>query len=205
MTTETTPPQGLRARNKHDKLVRIRAAADRLFEGQGYDGTTVEQIAREADVAKGTVFLYARDKQELLILVFLDRIGHLVDTALSTVPEAPVLEQILHLFEGLIEHYATVPALAKRFIREALFLDGDKGQAYQELTIGFVLQLADLLDAAQQRGELRPGFDRLQASRNIFAVYAMTLVDWLSEPTPQAEAGLQQLRAALAQLFDGLR
>jgi hypothetical protein len=42
VTTESKLPQGLRERNTFDKLVRIQAAANRLFESQGFDQTTIE-------------------------------------------------------------------------------------------------------------------------------------------------------------------
>ncbi len=45
---------------------RIIDAATRLFIEQGYRKTTIDEIAREAGVAKGTVYLYAKNKGELL-------------------------------------------------------------------------------------------------------------------------------------------
>jgi len=41
--------------------------AARLFASQGYRKTSVEQVARQAGVAKGTVYLYAKNKAELLL------------------------------------------------------------------------------------------------------------------------------------------
>ncbi len=49
---------------------RILAAAEKLFSSQGFDGTTVQQIADEADIAVGTLFLYVSDKSELLLRLF---------------------------------------------------------------------------------------------------------------------------------------
>ncbi|MBC7543907.1 MAG: helix-turn-helix transcriptional regulator [Candidatus Sericytochromatia bacterium] len=57
MSTETDNPLGPRARHILDKQGRIRTVARRLFTERGYAGTTIDQIAKEADVAKGTVFI----------------------------------------------------------------------------------------------------------------------------------------------------
>ena len=41
------------------------AAAMRVFGERGFEGATMERIADEADVAKGTTYLYYRSKQSI--------------------------------------------------------------------------------------------------------------------------------------------
>ncbi|MFN8168358.1 MAG: helix-turn-helix domain-containing protein [Candidatus Nanopelagicales bacterium] len=60
---------GRRERNKQAKQDRIIAAAGELFAEHGVDDVTTQQVADAADVAVGTLFLYARTKNELLLLV----------------------------------------------------------------------------------------------------------------------------------------
>ena len=60
---------GRRERNKLAKLARIMAAAGELFAEHGIDDVTTQQIAAAADIATGTLFLYAKTKGELLLLV----------------------------------------------------------------------------------------------------------------------------------------
>src|SRR5215207_811417 len=62
-------PVGRRERNKQAKLERIIAAASELFAEHGVDEVTTQQIAEKADIGTGTLFLYARTKGELLLLV----------------------------------------------------------------------------------------------------------------------------------------
>ena len=62
-------PVGRRARNKQEKLDRIVAAASALFAEHGVDEVTTQQIADKADIGTGTLFLYAKTKGELLLLV----------------------------------------------------------------------------------------------------------------------------------------
>ena len=64
-----TPQPGRRERNKQVKLERIIAAASELFAAHGVDEVTTGQIADAADVGAGTLFLYAKTKGELLLLV----------------------------------------------------------------------------------------------------------------------------------------
>jgi AcrR family transcriptional regulator len=66
-----TAPQrvGRRERNKQEKLDRITAAASELFAERGVDEVTTQEIAEKADIGTGTLFLYAKNKGELLLLV----------------------------------------------------------------------------------------------------------------------------------------
>lgn len=60
---------GRRERNKQAKRERIAAAAGALFAEHGVDDVTTQQIADAADIGTGTLFLYAKTKGELLLLV----------------------------------------------------------------------------------------------------------------------------------------
>ena len=62
-------PVGRRERNKQEKLDRIVAAARELFADRGVEDVTTQQIAERADIGTGTLFLYAKTKGELLLLV----------------------------------------------------------------------------------------------------------------------------------------
>ena len=48
------------------RLQSIREAAVRVLARQGFSGTTMQEIADEAQIAKGTLYLYFKDKEELL-------------------------------------------------------------------------------------------------------------------------------------------
>src|SRR5688572_15883631 len=61
--------EGRRERNKQEKLDRITAAARELFAERGVDEVTTQEIADKADIGAGTLFLYAKTKGELLLLV----------------------------------------------------------------------------------------------------------------------------------------
>jgi AcrR family transcriptional regulator len=79
MTTGATPtpatdldailaaPLGLRERKKLKTRRAIRAAAFARFAAQGYEGTTVDQIAADAEVSPSTFFRYFPTKEDLVI------------------------------------------------------------------------------------------------------------------------------------------
>ena len=59
------------------RQAQILAAARRVFAHQGFHRTTVREVAREAGLADGTIYLYFANKQELLLALLgqLGRVG----------------------------------------------------------------------------------------------------------------------------------
>ncbi|MDG9712040.1 TetR/AcrR family transcriptional regulator [Streptomyces sp. DH10] len=67
VTPADQPPLGLRERKKIKTRKAIRAATYALIEEQGYDATTIEQIADRAEVSPSTVFRYFPTKEDIVI------------------------------------------------------------------------------------------------------------------------------------------
>jgi AcrR family transcriptional regulator len=67
MSTRTDPPAGLRERKKIKLRRTIQAEALRLFETQGYEQTTVEQIAEAAETSTTTFYRYFPTKEDVVL------------------------------------------------------------------------------------------------------------------------------------------
>jgi AcrR family transcriptional regulator len=67
MSMQTDPPQGLRERKKLKLRRTIQAEALRLFETQGYEQTTVEQIAEAAEASTTTFYRYFPTKEDVVL------------------------------------------------------------------------------------------------------------------------------------------
>ncbi len=61
------PPRGLRERKKAKTKAAIQHHALRLFQQQGYDTTTVEQIAEAAEISPSTFFRYFPNKEDVVL------------------------------------------------------------------------------------------------------------------------------------------
>ncbi|MFI2608344.1 TetR family transcriptional regulator [Kitasatospora sp. NPDC018619] len=92
--TDTVAEPGMRDRKKARTRDSIRTAALDLFEEQGYERTTVDQICRRADVAHRTFFRYYPAKEALL---FGWDFGHVVLDAFAAAPaELPLWAALEH-------------------------------------------------------------------------------------------------------------
>ncbi|MER7402105.1 TetR family transcriptional regulator [Streptomyces sp. NPDC000070] len=98
MTTARTPvPEAarhlsLRERKKIKTRIAIRDATYALIKEQGYEATTVEQIAERAEVSPSTVFRYFPTKEDIVLT---DEYDPLVEDLLRARPkDEPVLESL---------------------------------------------------------------------------------------------------------------
>lgn len=113
-----TTDDGLRERKKRQTRTAISETATELFARQGFERTTIAEVAREAGVAKMTVTNYFALKEDLVF----DRRGEIVDRLAAAVrtrdPDGTVLEAIRAAFaRGLDDRDPTYGFLGPRFAR----------------------------------------------------------------------------------------
>lgn len=66
----------MKAANKHSKIIH---AATKVFAKKGFFNARISDIAKEAKVADGTIYLYFNNKFDILISVFEEEIGNLIE------------------------------------------------------------------------------------------------------------------------------
>lgn len=174
-----TVPPARRERNKTAKQERIHAAAWQLFSTQGYEATTIRQIAEQADVGLGTVMAHVGDKSALLRALFRQAIGERV--SLTPASTLPLEDALYEQFNAFIEFYAGHPDLTREFIRQALNPSSDEERHTDAAQIQtFLKHISAQLSAAQQGGHLCPDADTDTAAQTLFALYQMHLQGWLA-------------------------
>lgn len=66
----------MKEENKHQKIIR---AAVKVFAEKGFYNARVSEIAKEASVADGTIYLYFKNKDDILISLFEEEFGQIVE------------------------------------------------------------------------------------------------------------------------------
>ncbi len=132
----TSTPAGRRERNKQEKLDRIVAAAGELFAEHGVDDVTTQQIADKADIGTGTLFLYAKTKGELLLLV---QNSHYVESLERGRSDAEaisdVLDAVLAIVRPIVECNRVQIDNGRTYLREMVFGDPEESRHAEALAI----------------------------------------------------------------------
>ena len=66
----------MKTADKHAKIIR---AATKVFAKKGFFNARISDIAKEAKVADGTIYLYFNNKYDMLLSVFEEKIGKLIE------------------------------------------------------------------------------------------------------------------------------
>lgn len=173
-----------RERKKQVTRQRLLAAALRLFQKQGYDATTVEQVAEAADVAKGTFFNYFETKEAILPALAEWRLEQL-EEALSPEQGAPAsaVARIKLALRLVAEDPLADPVLMRRLFAA--------GMRYRHIQPAAALTqlLTEQIRQAQAAGEIRAGLDPLYLGSVIRAMFFQHIMMWQCgyRPTPLPE------------------
>src|SRR4030081_19 len=159
----------------------IIAAALEEFSVRGFAATRLDDVARRAGVAKGTIYLYFRDKeslfQELVRAMVSPLVGAITTAPLHDVPIRAVIEMIVDVFVN--EIYGTrrkdvlrlIIAEGPRFPKLAEFY-------YREVIARVLPVLRARLTLAVERGELP--HDALARFPQLLVAPALVAVVWSS-------------------------
>lgn len=130
--------------------LRLLEAAERIFGAEGFHAASVTEIAREADVANGTFYVYFPSKTELFCELIRSR-GHEMRAQLREATEG--LESRAEIeragFAAFWEWVRRHPSLY-RIVRNAEFVDLEVFQEwYQKLGEGYAEALSQAMDAGE--------------------------------------------------------
>lgn len=203
---ESGSPMGRRERNKQEKLDRILVAARDLFATKGFGETTTQEIAEQADIGTGTLFLYAKTKEDLLIMVFKDEMIETSRTAFRKVsPDAPLIDQLMQVFGSMIAYHNRDVPLARALIREITILARpERREDVRALMRVIYGGIGDVVVEARKREKLRSDIDIMLIGESFFGIYYLGLIAWLNGHITK-QVFLKRLRAKFNLAIDGLR
>jgi len=207
---EKAPPSGRREANKREKLQRIRRAARDVFAEKGYEGATLSDIAVAADVAFGTLFLYAKNKKDLLLLLFDEELPRVTQRAFeqATAKDGPLIDQLMAFFAEIYRFFSRTPALSRDMMREFTFAGGIDGAIVAPRLWAEVLvienHLASLVARAQEDGRVTSHVAPGLAGHVFFCLQRVEVRSCLDSPKPDVTSSMAKLRQQLELVIAGL-
>ncbi|WP_329179754.1 TetR/AcrR family transcriptional regulator [Streptomyces sp. NBC_01477] len=184
---------------------KLYTAAVTLIAEQGFSGTTVDEIAERAGVAKGTVYYNFASKNDLFEELLRDGVGRLRDTlrqaATGTTARGgsglDALDAMIHAGLAFIVRY---PSFTQLYVAELWRTN----RAWQD-TLTLVRRQAvsvveEVLSAAVAAGELSEDIDVQLTASALFGMVLVAALDWQAF---QPERSIDDVHAALSRLLQG--
>lgn len=198
--SESGPGPARRGRPGYDLETLLSVAAE-LFTERGYDGTSMEDLARKLGLTKSAIYHHVPGKQELLRLAVDRALDGLFDvvTKVRSAP-GPAISRLEALVHG------SVLVLADRLVFVTLLLrvrgNSDVEREALRRRREFDRFVATLVDEARSDGDIRTDIDPAITARLIFG-QINSLIEWYQPGGDIAPAALAETVCSVT--FDGLR
>lgn len=190
---ENGPALGLRERKKAKTRASIQQEALRLFREQGYEATTMEQIAEAAEVSQSTVFRYFPTKEELVASDEQD--AFFIEAWRSQSADLPVLRALRQAIRETLEGLSPEEFGAQRD-RGVLMVTVPELWA---ASLGNVTQTMRMITSlvSERTGRSEDDMGVRAISGAIFGVLLTTMLRWAQEPDHDVAEDLDRMLAHL--------
>ena len=163
-----------------DKPQQIVEAAIRVFARNGYYNSRVSDIAREAGIASGTIYLYFRTKEEILVTLFREQMASFVAHLRREIAGEP--DAVAKIRRLVALHFSVLeqnPALAE--VVQVELRQGNKffrGASAHEVSAYFEL-IGSVLEEGVAAGTFRPDLPVKVATKVLFGAMDQMATSWV--------------------------
>jgi len=166
--------------SREDKYERILDAAVEAFAEVGYHSCQVSKIARIAGVADGTIYLYFKNKEDILVRLFTERMGELIQLIRSKMASCQDtrsrLKAIVHTHLSYMESnraLATVTQVELRQPYSSLY------SAIADPLLEYFRLVEEVIEEGIKQKEVIPTLNVRVARQMIFGTIDRATTDWI--------------------------
>ncbi|MFC0214649.1 TetR/AcrR family transcriptional regulator [Paenibacillus chartarius] len=165
---------------KNEKYDAILRGALEVFAEHGFHRSQVSKIARAAGVADGTIYLYFKRKEDILICLFRERLGELIDKFTAGIePIADIreaLRQVCYIHYSELENDVNFAYVTQIELRQSdLELRKEIGEAFKP----YIKLIEQLLVKGIEQGVFRPDLDVKLTRLLLFGAMDEVVTSWL--------------------------
>jgi AcrR family transcriptional regulator len=177
----------------------ILSAAKEMFAIRGYHDTSISDIIKRADIARGTFYIYFKDKREIFDALFdqlLERINGAVKRVVVGNDQKPPLEQISENMKRVFQFATDDPELARILFRHAPGLDSITDQKIDS----FYNKITALIESALTLGTQMALVK--QCNLKLIAAFVMGGIKEIMDKITRPDNTLPQLDIIIKELID---
>lgn len=180
----------------------ILAAAKKVLAANTYDRTSLDQIAQQAQVSKGSIYVHFHSKEDLLWEVLKESLHRFIESGQAAAAQAhKPLEKLRAIVHAHLELLATDPDLFKIALAERtnLILNprGRQIQTQWQIYQEYTEWVGELFEQAWQAKEIRP----VSAHRYALLLLDMVLMVMYQRLAVPREASLAEEADEIMDLF----
>ncbi|MDP7021558.1 MAG: TetR/AcrR family transcriptional regulator [Candidatus Krumholzibacteria bacterium] len=184
-----------KAKKSPEKRERIIRAAKQAFSSQGFYRTRISDIAKAANVADGTVYVYFEGKEQLLSSIFEESMSRFLDAGRRELDgmegALPRLRRVLELH---LESLGSDPELATIFQIELRHSARFMGAYSRSRLRDYFRMIEELLEEGQREGIFRRDLDLWFTTKLVFGLLDETATNWvLSERNYRLSSRLDEV------------
>ena len=188
----SSQPVGRRERNKQEKLDRITAAARELFTERGVDEVTTQEIADKADIGAGTLFLYAKSKGELLLLVQNSTYADALQRGKSASEGiTDTLDAVMAIVRPIVECNRKQVDNGRTYLREIVF--GDPAEPHHRDALDLTVQTEEAIAAILRRDGRTSPQDAAARAHIVSAIMFISMAATINAANPVDDV-VQEIR-----------
>jgi len=200
---------GPRAVAKAERRRRLKDAALAVFAEKGFQAATTREIAARAGLGAATLFRYAEQKRDLLLMIVNDDLNDIDAIAFRQLDlDAPLVDALLILFTPRFQYWKANLSLARDAIHETVVAraadETFESRRYRSRRRLLFEAIVELIRQHQTAGDVRPDEDPDLIAELLLGTYLAHVRQWLAEPKPDVARGVAALRRLLALAVRGV-
>ncbi|MFP4214173.1 MAG: TetR/AcrR family transcriptional regulator [Desulfohalobiaceae bacterium] len=165
---------------KNDKYQQILEAAIKIFARQGYFNSTISQIAREAGVADGTIYLYFKNKDDILDNFFSYKTGQVFSRFKQEVDSAEhALDKLRNLIHRQLAEFETNRDMAIVYQMETRLKRHLSDRKIKEMSKMYFDLVAEIVEQGQKEGVIRKNLQVNLVKQLIIGAVDEVITTWL--------------------------
>lgn len=180
-----------------DRRGMIVEAATKSFSMFGYKATTMDQVAKIANVGKGTIYTFFKNKEELFNEIMQSLVKEMIAEAESVIqPDAPFTENVHRALFRLLEFRSQHQLMMKLIQEETEMGTIAVTEMLQHVEDQIIAYLKEKMDTAIAKGAIPPANSELM-SFLLLKMYIALVSDWEKNHQPLTSEEIAEAMKAL--------